>query len=248
MSLETDVANLVTKTTALLDYFGSKKAGIEAAVSAAIAAIPTGNRTWFVNQLTGLDTNDGNTAAKPFKTIDKALASTPVGGICIAQLQADYVMSDSITVQGRVLFLQSDVTDTVQRKLTSGYALSPSGLSSLLHGIFGWGGATILLRDIELVLPSAIGLNPTPSRSNNSFFRTLDLGGSPILPIKMSNCKVTDTAGATACMATISYTAVMFEVYQTTFPSEMAGRYFAGVAAGASPNTVSNVMTNLSTL
>lgn len=248
MSLETEVAALVTEARSLLNYYIAKRAGIESAVAAAIAAIPSGNRTWYVNQLTGLDTNEGNTAAKPFKTIDKALSSTPVGGICNALLQADYVMTDSITVQGRVLFLQSDVSDTTQRKVTSGYALSPSGLSSLLHGLYGSGGGTILLRDIEVVLPSAVGLNPTPSRSNNSFFRTLDLGGSPILPVKMSNCKVTDTPGATAYMATISYTAIMFEVYQTTFPSGMAGRYFTDVPAGTAANAVANVMTNLSTL
>ncbi|MEE1917543.1 hypothetical protein V0R52_14165 [Pseudomonas asiatica] len=247
MSLETDVANLVTKTTALIDYFGSKKSGIEAAVAAAIAAIPSANRTWYVNQLTGLDTNDGNTADKPFKTIEKALSSTPVGGLCTALLQADYVMSGTINIQGRVLFLQSDVTDTM-RKLTSGYALSPTGLSNLLHSFSGWGGSTVLLRDIEVVLPSATGLNPAPAGTNNSFFRTLDLGASPIFPVKMSNCKVTDTAGATAYMAAATYTAIMFEVYLTTFPSGMAGRYFVGVAAGTAANTVANVMTNLSTL
>lgn len=248
MSLESEVAAFTTEARSLLNYYNGKKAGIESAVAAAIAAIPSGNRTWYVNQLTGLDTNDGNTADKPFKTIDKALSSTPVGGICNALLQADYVMTASITVQGRVLFLQSDVSDTTIRKVTSGYALSPSGLSNLMHGLYGSGGGTILLRDIEVVLPSAVGLNPTPSRSNNSFFRTLDLGGSPILAVKMSNCKVTDTAGATAYMATISYTAIMFEVYQTTFPSGMAGRYFTDVPAGTAANAVANVMTNLSTL
>lgn len=246
MSLESTIADLVTKTTSLLDYFGTKKAGIDAAVAAAIAAIPSGDKTYYVNQLTGADTNDGS-AGSPLKTIDKALSNTPVGGLCTAFLQADYVMTDSITVRGRVLFVSSD-TSGVLRKLTSGYALSPSGLSNMLHGIYGFGGPSILLRDIEVVLPSATGLNPAPAGNNNCFFRTLDIGASPILPIKLSSCKVTDTAGATACLATAAYTAVTLEVYQTTFPSGMAGRYFIGVTAGANANTLANVMTNLSTL
>ena len=246
MSLESTIADLVTKTTSLLDYFGTKKAGIDAAVAAAIAAIPSADKTYFINQLTGSDTNDGSAGA-PLKTIDKALSNTPVGGLCTAFLQADYVMADSITVRGRVLFVSSD-TSGVFRKLTSGYALSPSGLSNMLHGFYGFGGSNVLLRDIEVVLPSATGLNPAPAGNNNSFFRTLDIGASPMLPIKLSSCKFTDVAGATAYLCTAAYTAVMLEVYQTTFPSGMAGRYFIGVTAGTAANTLPNVMTNLSTL
>ncbi|WP_162939262.1 hypothetical protein [Pseudomonas sp. TMW 2.1634] len=79
MSLESQIADLVSAANGLITVFSAKKSSIDAAVAAAIAAVPANKKIFYVHQLNGLDTNDGSITA-PLKTIDKALANTPYGG------------------------------------------------------------------------------------------------------------------------------------------------------------------------
>ncbi|MBA1195483.1 hypothetical protein G7007_21985, partial [Pseudomonas entomophila] len=68
MSLESTVADLVTATNALLATFSGKKNEINAALAAAIAAVPSNTKRYWVNQISGDDTAAG-TAEAPLKTI-----------------------------------------------------------------------------------------------------------------------------------------------------------------------------------
>ncbi|MFK3817018.1 hypothetical protein ACI2KG_10445 [Pseudomonas sp. NPDC089407] len=246
MSLETDVGNLVTQTTKLIDYFGGKKAAIDASVAAAIAAIPEGRKIFYVNQLTGDDTADGQ-AARPLKTIDKAIANTPFGGLCIVRLQTDYRMTLNISVDNRVLSIFSDTTG-VKRKLTPVYYVSSDGVSNYLSGIVQSNGAQVLLSDVTVDLPSPAGLVPAPSGFVNAFFKSTSNGGAVILAVKVSACEFTSAADSTAFIVGAPNSAVVLEVLGTSFPASFGGRYISGIAAGTSPKDISNIMTNLTVL
>lgn len=246
MSLESDVGNLVTQTTKLIDYFGGKKSSIDAAVAAAIAAIPEGRKIFYVNQLTGDDNADGQ-AARPLKTIDKALSNTPVGGLCIVRLQSDYRMGVNISVDSRVLSIFSDTTG-VKRKITPAYYLIADGTANYLAGIVLANGAQVLLSDITVDLPSPAGLNPAPTGFVNAFFKSTSNGGSVILAVKVSSCEFTSTADGTAFIVGAPNSAVVFEVLGTSFPASFGGRYINGIIAGTLPKDISNIMTNLTVL
>lgn len=245
MSLESQIADLVTAANGLITTFNTKKAGIESAVSAAIAAIPQGRKTFYVHQLDGLDTNDG-ALATPLKTIDKALAMTPYGGICIIFLLADYALASQVLgFEGRFLEIRS-YDPANQRALRPAY-YSASGGQTILSGFSSIAGAVIALREVQLVLPTQIGFT-APSGINNCFVRTINAGSSPLLAMKMSFTSVTEVAGATAFLIGADGSAITLEAQDTTFPSGFAGRYVRGAAAGVNPATLSNVLTNLSTL
>ncbi|MCT4497632.1 hypothetical protein N0U25_07495 [Pseudomonas sivasensis] len=244
MSLESEIANLVTKATDLIAYFTGKKAAIDQAVSAAIAAVPALDRTWFVNQLTGDDSGPG-TAAAPLKSIDKAISNTPAGGYCNVRLMSDYVHATN-PVATRVLNISSDVSGT-KRKLNLAYQLSAEGAYSLSgFGMTSGGGLGFL--DITLVLPTPVGLNPAPVGTANVLIKTYSSSIVSAYALKLVACDVQAPAEFSGALVTANNNAVSLEVMTTTFPSSFGGRYVQGVASGTASNTLSNVLTNLASL
>ena len=154
MSLETDVANLVTKTTQLVDYFNGKKTGIDAAVAAAIAAVPINKKVYCVHPLLGLDTNDG-TIDRPLKTIEKAISNTPVGGVCSIRLMADYNMAPNvISVEGVAVELRSDIIGT-RRIVRPTYFKEETAGATVISCFSANIGAQFCVRNISFELPSA---------------------------------------------------------------------------------------------
>ncbi|MDH0133535.1 hypothetical protein N7381_09780 [Pseudomonas asiatica] len=246
MSLESDVANLTTQVTSLITYFNGKKAGIDAAVAAAIAAVPAGLKNYYINALTGDDTAVG-TAAAPLKTLDKALSSTPVGGVCVAFLQTDYVLNVALNIDGRFLHLRSD-TSGVKRKVTCNYYLTSDGSATYLAGLVMYNGAQIMTTDLTFVLPSPAGFAPVPTGFVNALFKTNSSGGTVICAVKMSSCDVTAPADFVGWMVGSPNCAIIFEVLNVSFPAGFGGRYVQNVASGTSPATLPNLLTNLATL
>lgn len=246
MSLESDVANLVTKAESLISYFQTRKSGIDSAVAAAIAAVPSNYKNFYVNQLTGADTADGSAAA-PLKTIDKAISNTPYGGVVIVYLQTDYVWSSNINLDGRFLHLRSD-TAGLRRKITSSYYQVSDGTQTYLAGIVMYNGAQMMTTDLSFVFPTPNGVNPAPAGFTNSFFKTNSAAGTVLAGVKISACDFTVGADWAGWVMASPNSAVVFEVYNSTFPAGFGGRYVNGVASGTSPATLPNLLTNLSTL
>lgn len=246
MSLESTIADLVTKTTNLLDYFNNKKAAIDSAVAAAIAAVPANLKVFYVNQLTGVDTNVGSTTS-PLKTLERALYNTPVGGVCRVYLQDDYNMSVNITVDGRFLSIYSDVTG-VRRKLVPVYYLAAEGAATYLSGFAIINGGSVMVQDLVVQIPSAAGLAVAPTGFTCSIFKTNSNGGTPLVSVKMTQCEVIAPADFPGALMGVPNSAVVFEVLAVTFPVGFGGRYISGVPAGTASNTLSNVLTNISTL
>lgn len=243
MSLESQIADLVSATNTLIATFNTKKTGIDAAVAAAIAAVPVNKKIFYVHQLNGIDTNDGTINA-PLKTIDKALANTPYGGICAILLQADYTMTANVAnIEGRFLELRSD--DPANRRFLRPVYYDVSGVTQLT-AFPASGGNALHLRDLKVELPSAAGL--TVTAINNCLMRAGSTTSSAVFPIKMTDTTVTDLAGATANIVSAGASAVIFECIGVTFPASFGGRYISGVPSGTAPNTLANVMSNLNGL
>lgn len=246
MSLESQVAELTTATNALLAIYNAKNASIEARVAAAIAAVPSMSKTFYINQLTGDDTAAG-TAAAPLKTLQKALSNTPNGGQTIVYLQADYDLASNLAVDGRLLHIDTD-TAGVKRKLKCKYYVTPDGLATWLGGFVSYYGGIVMLSGVTLDLPSPAGLAPVPGGLKNAVFMSNSGGGSPLLIVKLSSCDVVAAADWVGSLVAASASAISFEVHNSTFPAGFGGRYVYGIASGTNPATLSNILTNLATL
>lgn len=247
MSLESQIADLVSATNALLTNFNAKKSSIDTAVANAIAAIPVNKKVLYVHQLNGLDTNDGS-AANPLKSIDKAIAMTPVGGVLSVRLLSDYNMSPSVlSLEGVRLEMRTD-TIAQRRVLRPCYFKSGDGTTTLLSCFSANLGAEFSLRDITMELPSAAGQAPAPTGGDNALFKANATSPVTTLPLKFINCEVVDQPGATAALTSSSTSGMVLAVTGTTFPSAFAGRYVAGIASGTAVSSVNHLVSNLSTL
>jgi len=69
------------------------------------AAIGLWNRTFYVDQTNGDDNNPG-TADAPFKTLEKAINSTPIDGKCVVYLLGtQYIMESNCNISNKTVFL-----------------------------------------------------------------------------------------------------------------------------------------------
>ena len=243
MSLESQIADLVSATNSLITNFNAKKASIDTAVAAAIGAVPNLVKSYYVDQVAGVDTNVGTQAA-PLKTIEQALSNTPAGGLCTVILINDYTMNGTITTDKQMLHIKSLIS-TVKKKLNTPYYMQDD-LVKLPGFTFGTGGV-VMLTDITLTLPSIAGV-PVPQPFYNALFKTGSVAGIPMQTVKFSRSEVLQAADATATLFVQLSSAVTFMVTETTFPAGFGGRYISGVASGTSPTALSTVITNLGTL
>ena len=245
MSLESQIADLVTATNSLIATFNTKKTGIETAVAAAIAAVPLMTKTFYVDQVAGLDTADGSAAA-PLRTIQKAVSNTPVGGVCKVLLTGDYLLDANTSVDLRCLDIGSSVPGT-KRKLTLTHGIQSDG-APRLNGFTFANGAGVMFGDLTVMLPSPAGVTPAPSGFSNSVFKTGSSGSTPMLSVKLSNVDVQSAADSLATLFILLSSAIVFEAVGCTFPSGFAGRYIGGISAGTAVNTHNNILSNLTSL
>ena len=247
MSLESDVANLSTQVTSLIDYFKAKKAGIDSSVAAAIAAVPETTRNWYVDQVAGLDTNPG-TAALPFRTIEKCLASTPNSGVCGVYLLKDYDLASQVDITCSLLVVKG--ATGVEQLRAKYYTNINNGVSETRLGGFAFQrqGANIELRELTLTLPSPAGITPLNSRAN-SLLRTFgSYSVPPVMGVQMNTVVVQKAADFMGYLISASASCVALGCGSVSFPSDFAGRYIDGIAAATDTKTLTRVMTNLATL
>lgn len=140
------MSQLINEASGLLANFNSKKKEIDAAVAAAVSAVPLMERNYYVDAVLGDDVNNSGTSALPFKTIKKAIDSVPVGGSAKIELAPDqvYVLSygksiglinKSIVITGKVgqpkpvIVNESVYSSSANTILSSGITLKNSGLA-----------------------------------------------------------------------------------------------------------------------
>ncbi|MDN7142690.1 hypothetical protein KC131_18745 [Pseudomonas sp. JQ170] len=251
MSLETDVANLVTQTTKLIDYVNGKKSGIDAAVAAAIAAVPETTRNWFVDQVNGLDTNPGTQAA-PFRTLGKAIAATPASGVCNVSLLSDYVLDSQVALNCTMLVLKGEGGTRVLRPKYYPSVDSVTGATDNRLGgfVFQRQGSQLEMRELNLALPTAVGVVPAPTNARlNSLFRHYgSFSVPPLMAIQMNTVTVTKEAGFVGSLIGGGSSCLALGCGSVSFPSDFGGFYIEGVPAGTAANTITRLLTNLATL
>lgn len=171
MSLETSIAGFTTQAGLLLDL----PQQIATAAQTQIGLIGTeyANRiasmtkTVYVNQVTGLDTNAG-TIASPYKTLQKAIDVTPLGGVCVINLQADYtigLLNEDVFIYSRHVRIQSD--GAVRRRLQFTPYLQAINASTYrnLRSFFTMNNCSLMFFGITLVMPD-MGVAPNGQAAN----------------------------------------------------------------------------------
>lgn len=108
MSLETQVADLVTATNALVSVYQTKADEIDAEVTAAVQAIPAMSKTFYVDAINGNDANDGEQAT-PKKTFKAACDAVPVGGYGVIYLTAaqTFELTSDIELRNKYILVNS---------------------------------------------------------------------------------------------------------------------------------------------
>lgn len=247
MSLEGKIAELVTATNGLINTFIGKRQEIDKAVERAVATIPKNERIYYVDAISGLDSNTGERNS-PFATIKKALDSTPVGGVCTVFLLTDYALRTGVGVNGRYLRL-SGVTDGQARvKIIPGYYPSPNDESWI--GRFGCGcGGVVEINNIDLALPSSTGVVPAPAKNHvTSFVSSAMDGGQAVVSLKLNNCNITAPDDFVGTLIGCPTSFLVLQCNGVNFPDSFGGKYIYQVAAQTDPAMLVNARTNLKKL
>lgn len=109
MSLEQNIADLVTVGRRLTDEVAGKMAGIDARVTEALRVVPEMTRIYVLDAVAGDDKAAG-TAAAPLKTLAEAVKRTPVGGLLDVRLRKEQVheVSLELDVVGKIVRIQRE--------------------------------------------------------------------------------------------------------------------------------------------
>lgn len=246
MSLETEIAGLTSKVTSLIDYFNGFKSSSARAIADAVAAAPSISRAFFVNQLIGDDNALGNVDS-PFKTIERAIAATPDGGVADISLVENYTLDVTISVKSRRIMIRGDNGSSNSRKLTLNEYLSTNGMKKFGGFQVDRGGA-VDFADMTISLPdSAGGL----SAAQDNYYAMVYGGGSKtpgFLAVKLYNVVFALRGTFTGKFIGSGVPCVSLGAINCTIPAALEGSMVNGVAAGKDPSTIPWLTTNISRL
>lgn len=246
MSLETEIAALSSKATALIDYFTGRKASIDSAVAAAVAAAPAISRTFYVNQLIGDDNAAGSSTA-PFKTIDRAIASTPDGGLADIVLVEDYALATIVAIGRRRVMIRGDVSTSNTRKLLLN-EFAAEGNTKRFGGFQVLLAASLDFADLTVSLPDSVGgMAGTPG----SFYAMIFAGGNRLpgfMQVKFYNVVFTLRGTFTGKIVGSGFPCLALTITNSTVPTALEGSLILGVEAGKDPNTIPYLITNVAKL
>jgi hypothetical protein len=244
MSLESQIADLVSAANKLTATFSGKKTEIDQAVARAIAASPELSRIWYVDQIIGDDKAGKGTRAEPFSSIRKCIDSTPKCGRCEVRLLSDYEMRENVTLGGDLYILGQDAS----RKLSTSF-FKWGETESSMYGFYVRSINMLSFDTLELSFPESNLLSPplTVAAGLLGFVRASGwnyLGIS--VRIRNSSIIAPSTFGGALLSAYVGAFTLMCDT--TVFPDDFGGKYIFGVAAGTLPVNLSNVLTNLKKL
>lgn len=149
MSLEQNIADLVTVGRRLTDEVAGKMAGIDARVTEALRVVPEMTRTYWLDAVAGDDKAAG-TAAAPLRTFAEAVKRTPVGGYLDVRLRKEQVheVSAALDILGKIVRIQRDGLSDVA------YAAMPAPDAPVLRVVASTEGhrSTVSLFDSLLII------------------------------------------------------------------------------------------------
>ncbi|AFK72396.1 hypothetical protein [Pseudomonas putida] len=246
MSLETEIAALSSKATALFDYFSTAKAAIAKAIADAVAAAPAISRTFYVNTLIGDDSALGNVDT-PFKTIDRAVAATPSGGVADIILAEDYTLASPISVGSRRIMIRGETESSNTRKLILNEFLNAKGTKQF--GSFQFNRASSVdFGDLTISLPDTAGGLPA---TQDVYYALMFAGGTKMpgfMPIKFYNVAFALRGTFTGKIVGPGFPSLSLTAVNCTIPAALEGYLISGVTAGKDPNTIPHLITNITKL
>lgn len=191
MSLTTDITSIVARADALIATFEARKAAIDTAVAAALAAAPSLSRTFYIDAVLGNDAGSGEIGA-PLQTIARAAALTPLGGFGSVRLLSDVHVGADIIVDGKDLSIMSS-DSAIRRRLTfERYADTSSGSPQrALRGFLMTRCGKLTLRSLTIEMPDAAGYEAAQLGAAAALIKPS--GGSAgafFTAIKISSCDV----------------------------------------------------------
>lgn len=250
MSLEQQIAELVSATNSLLTTYNNKINGINSALAAAVAAAPETTRTWWVDQITGADTNTGSKDS-PFKSFEKAVSSTPASGVCNINLMSDYTFSTLLRSTCAYIYI-TGVSAATRPKINVKYINTGTnnGSTELAGFLFAAQAANVEFRTVEIVFPSPVGATPAPVDQRLCSFLRTNFGSNlpPMLGVSLESMAISMDPAFFGALIGNSTCAVCLNANTVIFPSGFGGKYISSVAAGVDPKTLNNVLTNLPSL
>lgn len=171
MSLEAQIAALVTAANNLTSAVNGKMTEIDAAVDAAVKAIPNMSKDYFVDAVSGVDTALGTSAA-PLKTIGEAMSRTATTPYAVIYLMAGQTheysgpsnMMPYRLVSNKLTFAKyGSGNDPVFAPKVGNYFSSYSNIH-----FFVMEGGTVLFKNVKLVMPNTL-LDGTTAWGNQGF-------------------------------------------------------------------------------
>lgn len=244
MSLTTDIAALLASGSDLINTFNTRKASIDNAVAAALAAIPSMQSTFYVDAVNGSDVNAGSEAA-PLQTIERAVELVPAASILTVILMSDYHVGSPISSTAKLFRLYINGYNQVRRKLSFGRDFQVNGNAPNVKTypcFISGDGMTFSLSDIEIVWPPE-------AQAGGTHGAALFTSWSNNMWVRLTRCIVTGTPSTGANRYLVaSYTggsAIDVRVVDTTYAAALAGVMFFLVAAGGNPNSSLGYRSNI---
>lgn len=177
------MSQLINEVNALVTTFRDKDKAITSALTAAVAAAPTLERTFYVDAVTGNDNSEGTQAA-PFKTLKKAVPAIPYGGGGIIYLAGaqEHIIDSLIQVPWRsIIFAATPGASekptiknvcTTDDNSTAGFAMNNASLYF----------SGLVLRTADYRIANA----PT----NNVYMGLIRRNDRPAGPVSVSGCEI----------------------------------------------------------
>ncbi len=255
MSLEQSIADLVAiggqnlaLPQAIADTATQKLAAMAATYQGHLASF---NTTFYVNAVTGSDNNAGTVAA-PFATIQKAVALTPRGGRCLVILASNITLTADVYLDGIYLTVKSSGGTKYAISFDRYIIDTTTPNYRAVRGFRLFGGSGLQLSGVTINYPVLDGAYTNYTAANSTLIGSIGSDNWFMINVTISNCDVNIPA-APFCALILSADQLRLCWYSNTLTGAITsinGRILADQTntAGVATNTLSYILTNLTTI
>lgn len=245
MSLESQVADLVSASNKLITTFNDKKAAIDAALATAVAAAPEMKRGFYVDQVAGSDKTGSGTEAAPFKTIQAAIDATPSIGSVDVVLLSDYVLDTHVKLNNRRVVVRSVWPNQYRLQLNEFINIADN--TRRMGSFWQSNNSSLSLEDLYVSLPDGANGSQLPV---SSYYSLMFGSGASVPNIgQLRTYNVTfELRGTFVGKLIVNMPLIALHCTSTTIPTGLNGKFLDGIAAGTKPETLPRIITNLSSL